>query len=424
MYKEKMYVAKNGIKVYAYPNPALHGFHISLFVRGGSMYETERESGITHFLEHATIRNVNKLYGMKLYSLLDKMGLEFNASTFSEMVQFYVSGSSPSFKAGAEMISKALMPIELERAELDAERKRIKAEIRESDETGSLTAFSAKQVFGGTSLAQSIVGTNRAIDGISLRKLASHQKKLLSPKNIFFYVTGAFDESDIEALLSFIGSARLESDTEYKNEAPVPEKFGKRDSSVFVKRDDYTMARFTFDLDMGKYSVAETDLLYDTLLSGYNSKLFMELSEGRGLVYDVTGGSERYRNIGTLSFSYEVKSTDLAESIRLVVDILNSLKREENIECIKAGYVDNAYMLYDDIRELNFTFAYDNHIMEQGYTSVEDRKKRYECITEKRLAEMAGEIFTPNNVTLALKSPNRSLDTEAIREALGKLKAE
>ena len=76
MYKEKTYVAKNGRKVYAYPNPALHGFHISLFVRGGSMYETERESGITHFLEHATIRNVNKLYGMKLYSLLDKMGLE------------------------------------------------------------------------------------------------------------------------------------------------------------------------------------------------------------------------------------------------------------------------------------------------------------------------------------------------------------
>ena len=78
MEKEREYTSKNGVKVYGYKNPALHSFYISLFVRAGMLYENESELGITHFLEHAIIRNVNKIYGMKLYSELDNRALEFN----------------------------------------------------------------------------------------------------------------------------------------------------------------------------------------------------------------------------------------------------------------------------------------------------------------------------------------------------------
>ena len=135
---EKCLVSKNGIKIYAHKNSSLHGFFLSLFFRGGSMYEKEDEMGITHFLEHILVRNVNKLYGMKLYSILDRYGLEFNASSFSEMVQFYMSGASVNFTYAAEIFAKLLNPLILDKNEIDAERKRIKAEIRESDEKNSL----------------------------------------------------------------------------------------------------------------------------------------------------------------------------------------------------------------------------------------------------------------------------------------------
>ena len=420
METEVKYTAENGINIYAYKNPALHGFYISLFIKSGSMYESAEKSGITHFLEHAVIRNINKIYGMKLYQLLDKIGLEFNAGTYSEMVNFYVTGASEAFSHGAEIISKVFDPIILDKGEIDAERKRIKAEIRESDDKNALATFAAKHIFEGTSLSQSIIGNNGAVDKITKTSLSRHHKESLSRDNIFFYVTGSFSDENIEELKALVSGAVLSDTPARDNVAPVPEKFGKRDGAVFVKKADYTMARFTFDLDMSRYSVAETDLLYDTLLSGYNSKLFVELSEERGLIYDITGGSERYRNIGTLSFNYEVKKADLEKTVDLVVDILNSLKREENIECIKSSYVDNAYLLYDDIRELNFTFAYDNHIMNEGYSSVEQRKNRYGAVSEKRLSDIAREIFTKDNLTLSLKSRG-SVDTDALKKSLMRL---
>ena len=181
---ETKLVTKNGVSIYAYKNPSLHSFQISLFVKAGCMYEKPEECGITHFLEHAAIRNVNRIYEMRLYRMLDEYGLEFNASTYSEMVNFFVSGASKNFTRGIPVIASLLDPLGLSRQEIDAERRRIKAEIRESDDKGSLTSFTNNVVFGGTSLACPIVGTNRAVDRITQRRLEEYRKSVFTAENM------------------------------------------------------------------------------------------------------------------------------------------------------------------------------------------------------------------------------------------------
>ena len=423
MEKEREFTSKSGVKVYCYKNPALHGFYISLFVRAGMLYEREEEVGITHFLEHAIIRNVNKLYGMKLYSELDKRGLEFNASTFSEMVQFYVGGSSAEFRFGTDVICKALDPLVLSKSEIDCERRRIKAEIRESDEKSSLASFTSKVAFGTTPLARSIVGTNKTVDSVTASKLERYRREMIASNNVFFYLTGSFTDEDVCSLLSQIDERELESGVCRDNFATVPIDFGKRAPEVHIKNSDFTMARLTFDIDMSRFSIAEIDLLYDILLSGYNSRLFVELSETRGLCYDISGGTERYKNIGTFHFSFELKERDLYDAIKITIDILRDMKLSLLIddECMKAGYVKNAYMLYDDFRELNFTFAYDNHIMGESYTSIEDRIEKYKGISPEQIRELARCLFTKENLTLTMKGNKKRIDKVKLLEEISKL---
>ncbi|MBR2651165.1 MAG: insulinase family protein [Clostridia bacterium] len=413
--------SKNGVNIYVYKNPTVHGFYISLFVRSGSMYEGSEEQGITHFLEHSLIRNVNRVYGGKLYSALDRLGLEFNASTYSEMVQFYISGAVEHFASGAEIITKIFEPILLDKSEIDAERRRVKAEIREGDEKTSLAYFTAGKVFEGTPLCASILGTAKTVNAINGTTLEAYRKRIFSRENVFFYVTGNVSEGDISYLCDMIDRYTLTGTVCNENIAPVPANFLQRDGAVHIKNADYTMLRFTFDMDMSRISMAESDLLYDMLLSGYNSRLFIEMSELRGMIYDIGGSCERYRNIGTLSFYFEVKGKDIYSAVELVTDILGSLKREENVSPVKAGHVDNAYLLYDDIRELNFTFAYDNHVMCQSYASVEERRARYAGVTNARLAELAREIFTPRGLTLTAKGQKKSIDEEKIKSIIRRL---
>ena len=183
------------------------------------------------------------------------------------------------------------------------------------------------------------------------------------------------------------------------------------------------MVRFTFDLDMSRLSVPVVDLIYDMLLTGYDSRFFIEMSEVRGLFYDLTGAVERYKNIGELYFSYEVKRGELEGAVEMTVRILEEFKKTLHApdRLMKSGYVDNAYMLYDDARELNFTFAYDNHIMDLGYQSIDERRSAYESITPEDIRRAAGIIFTKENLTLTLKGDKKKTDTDALSRIVSKL---
>ena len=424
---EKRIIAKNGIEIYSYKNPALHGFSISLFLRAGLMYENEREQGITHFLEHVLIRNINKQKGGKLYATLDRHGVEFNAATYSEMVQFYAHGASANFAVGADVIASFFNPIILTAAEISTERKRIKAEIREGDEKNSIASFSAAQVYAETSLAGSITGTNKSVDRITLTRLEEYRKKVFTKENVFVYVTGAFSESDLEGLCDLVGKADLSTpslpEDIHCNIAPVSRYFGKRNAAVVVKNADYTSVRFSFDMDMSKVDDNAADVLYDMLLSGYSSPFFIEMSEERGLFYDASGAVEKFKNIGNLYFGYEVKERDIYAAAEITVDILNdyakNLRSPEEI--IKAGYVDNAPLLYDDMRELNFTMAYDNHIMGAGYKTLEDRIAAYRALTPESIRDTARALFRPDNLTVTVKGNKKRIDVEKLKDILAKL---
>lgn len=416
---ETSFKTKNGIDIYGYSNPSQNGFFLSLFLRAGSMYESERDNGITHFLEHTSIRNINKLLGGMLYSQLDAKGVEFNASTYAEMVQFYTSGATKNFKFAAEILSRLFSPIILTSAEIDAERRRIKAEIRESDDKNSLLAFSNGIVHEGTSLSRLITGSITGVSKITAKRLEQYRRSVYSKGNFFFYITGNFTDSDVEYLASLVEGYDFPSaDEPHDNIAPVSAGHFRRTGGVQVKNSDFTTIRFSFDLDMKKLTVPETDLIYDMLLTGYNSKFFIEMSEERGLFYDISGAVERYRNIGELYFSYEVRPRDVITAVKTTLDILSDFKETLYSPdlLMKSAYVDNAYMLYDDARELNFTFAYDNHVMNLGYRSIEERRAAYERITGEDIRRAACEIFRPENLTLTIKGNKKKTDIERITE--------
>jgi predicted Zn-dependent peptidase len=340
------------------------------------------------------------------------------------MVQFYMSGASRNFNHAASIFARLFSSIVLEKADIAAERKRIKAEIRESDEKNSLLTFTNGITHKGTSLEGSIVGTNPVIDKITKRRLEEYRKEVFTANNVFVYVTGNFTDDDLSKLSEEIEKYAIEIGVERENFAPVPENFGKRPNEVYIKNADFTMVRFTFDLDMQKLGVPETDLLYDILLSGYASKFFIEMSEDRGLFYDINGALERYRNIGEIYFYYEVKEQDVYEAIKITVDILNGIKKNllDEASLMKAPYVDNAYNLFDDNREFNFTFAYDRHIMKLPYASLDERIEAYKAVTPERIREAACEIFRPENLTLTLKGKKKKIDSERIENIIEALK--
>ena len=420
---EEKRISKNGVEIYTYKNDSLHSFFISLFVRAGSVYERGGDLGITHFLEHVAIRNVNKRMGGELYRELDRHGLEFNAYTCQDFVQFYISGSSDNFSVGRDMLLGLFSPIELTVDEINAERKRIKAEIRESDERSSLTAFSNGIVYSGSPLANPILGTNRTVDGITRSRLEKYRQKVFSAERIFFYVTGNFTDGDIDGLCDRVGEIDIPSGEVLCTTVEKPTDFLKRGGGVYIKNAEYTMLKFTFDIEAELAERPECDIIYDMLLSGYNSRFFIEMSENRGIFYDINGSLDRFFGLATFTFSYELAERDIYRAAEISCEILRRFVECELSErdIIRAPYTTNAYMLFDDAREFNYTYAYENCILRRNYRSVEDRVAEYASVTPESVREVARRIFRRENLTLTVKGRRSRIDQKRLADIISNL---
>jgi len=420
---EKTYVSRDGVKLYAYPNTQLHSFYLSLFVRAGTLIEDERTQGITHALEHVAIRNVHTLTGGTLYRTLDRLGLDFNASTYRDMVQFYISGSRAHFAEGAQILCRLLSPLVLSGDEVEAERRRIKAEIREADERRTLTGFTAACLYPDSPGRFSILGTKGTVSAMSRRTLEAYRTSVMCADNIFFYATGSVSEEDMHTLAATVNRYNLSHGVRRDNRLPPPQAFMHRDAAVHVRRADYTAVRMSFDIDTSRVGSAECDLLYDALFTGYNARFFLELSEKRGLCYDITGGVDRYRNIGCFYFSFECALRDLTQAVAASVELLSDCKRAlmARDALPYAVYVENADMLLDDAAELNFTMAYETKLLGLPYTTLDDRKAAYADVTPEGLREVCREIFRPEACTLTVKGDPARIDTQVLREILMRL---
>lgn len=422
---EKIVLADNQLPIYYYENEALHRFCITFYIKAGILYESEDEIGITHVFEHMIFRNINRVLNGQMKQKLDKMGAYFNGCTFKEFVEIKITASHKHFSECADIMSKVFEAIDIPAKEYCAEIKRIKAEIREEDEKKSIDYMGQKTVWKDTCLSKSIAGKKSVISGLSLMRIREYAEEICTPNNMFIYVTGAVNHNDIKELADKVGKYQLQKSTAKKdNIAPVPFGFMDRSDKIKMKKADYCAVRFALDFNMSMCKKAELDLLYDILFDGECSKIHEELSEKTGFVYSYSSSLEQYNNIGNFYFSYEIDEKNLVKSIKRVIKVFNNLKKgiEEELTYVKPTYVDNGDMDLDEPEKLNWIMAYEGHILEQNYKTIEDRKKAYASVSNQDIITLANNIFKPENLVISIKynktNNKKKINQQEIKEII------
>ena len=417
---EKEYQTAGGIPVYAMPSPHLHSFSLSLYVRGGALFETDERAGISHFIEHLIFRSINRYLDGKLYETLDRFGLAVEGITYREFLQFSVTGAPIHFHTAAKILSLALMPLNLTGEDIRTERDRVKAEIREEGERSTLDYFTDRLLFGEDHpLARPITGTAKTLRGMTPSVLNEEKSRLFSKENIFFYLSGALPADAVQTLCALCADHVPMSLAERVIAPRMPDAYFKRNALVAAKGGSKTLIRLSFDMDTSRYTDAELTLLYDILFGDGEGCFFHKaLSENTGLIYSFRGYMELYRNIGSMGVTYEIPPSDLLASLRLATDAIRKTKTDcpQALDLVRAPYIDNAAFLFDDAQGLSFNRAYERYILKLPYPTVAHRADAYARVTGERLSEIAREIFRPENATLTLTS--RKADTEALRSII------
>lgn len=416
---ESVYISRAGGRTYLFPNPSLHSFCLSLYVRAGSMFETEADSGITHLVEHLVFRSANRIMDGKMYRELDRLGLCLEGCTYKEFVRFTVSGAREHFFEGAEILLKLLSPLTLSAEDIRLEKGRVKAEIREESERTTLDFFTDEILHAGTSLARTITGTAGRVERITRARLLSYQKEMFSKENVFFYITGAVSEEDARRFSLMTEEYPLSSDQPMRKDvAPVSAGFFHRGGGVFVKNSKRHMVRLSIDVDTSLSSDAALTMLYDILFGeGEGARLHQALSESTGYIYSFRAGMELYQNVAVISVSYEIPPSLLLPSVEILLKTVRSLKEsaEGALALVRAPYTDNAFLILDADGDLNWSRAYESKILSLPYATVSERAAAYASVTEEDIVRLARALFVPDNMTLTVKADKKTVDTDALR---------
>ena len=80
----------NGLRIVTSTMPHAHSVAVSIYIAAGSRYETQPESGVSHFIEHMLFKGTEKRPNAQIISeAIDNVGGVMNAATDREYTVYY-----------------------------------------------------------------------------------------------------------------------------------------------------------------------------------------------------------------------------------------------------------------------------------------------------------------------------------------------
>ena len=112
----------NGIRVVAERIPSVKSVSLGIWVGVGSRDESEKEGGISHFIEHMFFKGTRRRSAHDIALEIDSIGGELNAFTTRETTTFYVKILDEHLSKGVDIITDIFLHSSLAKKEIEKEK--------------------------------------------------------------------------------------------------------------------------------------------------------------------------------------------------------------------------------------------------------------------------------------------------------------
>ncbi len=176
---------------------------IHLGVKVGSAQETDKESGISHLIEHMVFKGTTSYQAGEIATLVEAHGGELNAYTSWDQTAYYINLPNEHFNLGLNIIKEMAFDATMDPLELQREKEVIIEEILRSQDSPQRVL--GEMLFSGFykkhNYRRSIIGTKKLVNGFTLKQIRHFYKKYYNPQNMVLAVCGNISETDLSHAL-------------------------------------------------------------------------------------------------------------------------------------------------------------------------------------------------------------------------------
>ncbi len=410
MHIHKKITLKNNLRVISVPMADALTTTILVLVEAGSEYETRKNNGISHFLEHMCFKGTEKrLSSLDITSELDAIGAAYNAFTSNQYTGYYTKAQPKHFDEILDVVSDMYLNPVFNQREIEKERGVIIEEINMYEDLPMRRAqeFFTNLLYGDQPAGWDIAGKKEIIRRINRNDFIEYQKNHYLGKSTIVVVAGNFNEKEavkkIENAFSGIRTGK-----KFKKLKTVESQKSPR---IFLKTKETDQAHLVvgvraFDIfDKRKYAI---DLIADILGGGMSSRLFQKIREEMGAAYYVRADAELLSDHGFFTASAGVDNNKVNEVAKAIIEEFERLAKEsikkEELQRVKDHSVGNLIMGLETSDQLAGFYG-GQEIITGKTVSPEETIKKIQAVRAEEILAVAKDIFKNNKLNLAIIGP-------------------
>ena len=406
------HILPNGMTILCWHNPYLHGLEMGLYLRGGSIYETEETQGISHLLEHLCFRGLGGLNHETLQRTLNRFGADLDGMTTAEAIVFRLTSLPRFFDGMLELFTKffALTPWTPE--DIAKEKQIVLRQIEQAEEDfDELVDRAWRETPAGVFPR---MGTAEAIEAIDEDTIWNWQRLVFQPQSACLVLTGNFSIGMENAAIEVFSSL-----PNYTSEPPfeqhVPLGFCMRDeeSDMIIDSDDpdaQAQVHIAFDIDEENVFPLAARIV-DAITAGNDeSLLFQTLREEEALVAEIESYIQEMGQFHRLVIRYDVRQEKLVESLRKVFMYLHRLSmyvRPIRLNQVRSHFSVGHALAQDNASEMNDLAGWAWIAGDSSRADLDAQAAQLNDLSAEELLDAAQTIFRPENLVIAVeRDPN------------------
>ncbi len=302
-------VLPGGLRVITEQMPGVRSASIGVWIGVGSVDETVKQHGCSHFLEHLLFKGTSERSAMDISAALDAVGGEFNAFTAKEYTCFHARVLDDDLPMVIDVLGDMITNSTLSADDVEAERDVILDEIamHDDDPDDVVHNLFAEQAWGAAPVGRNIAGSVASIEDMTRGQVLRFYKRHYRAPNLVVSAAGNVEHA---AVVRAVEAAFSRNDFLSGQELPMAPRATAKARRV---RPGVASASRPFEqvnLVLGMQGLTRTDerrfalgLLNTALGGGTSSRLFQEVREVRGLAYSVFSFASHHADAGLVGVS-------------------------------------------------------------------------------------------------------------------------
>jgi predicted Zn-dependent peptidase len=405
-------VLPNGLRILTSSMPHTHSVALSLYVATGSRYERDEEAGVSHFVEHLLFKGTERWPTAKeVAEVVDGVGGLMNGGTDREYTVYYIKVARPHLQIALDVLVELVRRPILDAAEMEKERhviiEELAAVVDSPPQLADLLLDSL--MFPHDPLGRDVAGTPESVTAIDRKMVTDYLHAQYVPNNMVFTVAGAIEHAEIVTAVS-----QAMADWQSGNPTtwtPASAANGTRCAVKFKTTEQAHVSLAVPGIPLDHPDRHALSFLSVILGEGMSSRLFMELREKRGLVYDVHTYVSHFLDTGTFNVYTGVDPKKAQEAVAVVIEELVRA-RDSGVteqELTKARELSKGRLLLrmEDTRNVGGWIGAQELLLGK-VRNIEEAVAEMEAVTMDDVGRVARQIIDPANLYLAVVGPYRS----------------